>query len=97
MKTGWLDLCAVVALAAGVTASGVWIVRAEHDSRQLFIQAEALSRERDQLQVDWRRLQIEQSTYATYPRIEAIARDRLHLTVPQDDELVVVETPAGKR
>ncbi len=93
MRTQLLEFAGVLALAAAVTASGVWIVRVEHRSRQLFIEAEELSREQDRLQIDWGRLQIEQSTWATHPRIEGLARERLHLTVPRDDQLVVVVEP----
>ena len=85
-----LEIAGVLVLAAGVVASGVWIVEVEHRSRQLFIEAEALNRELDRLQTDWGRLQIEQGMYATHSRIETLARDRLQLTVPSGDQLVVV-------
>ena len=39
-------------------------------------------------------MQIEQSTWATHPRIESLARDRLHLTTPADEQLVVVREAA---
>jgi cell division protein FtsL len=94
MKKQLLELVGVLLLAACVTVSGIWIVETEHRSRQLFIEVEELNREQDQLQIDWGRLQIEQSTWATHPRIEGIARDRLHLTVPRDEQLVVVVGPA---
>ena len=88
-----LEIAAVLVLAAGVVASGIWIVEVEHRSRQLFIENEALNRELDRLQTDWGRLQIEQGTYATHSRIEALARQRLQLTVPSRDQLVVVVEP----
>jgi cell division protein FtsL len=88
-----LELAAVLVLAAGVVASGIWIVDVEHRSRQLFIEAESLSRELDRLQIEWGQLQIEQSTQGTHSRIEGIARQRLHLTVPSDNQLVVVIEP----
>jgi cell division protein FtsL len=88
-----LELVAVVALAACVVASGIWIVGVEHRSRQLFIKTEALGRELDQLQVEWGQLQLEQSTLGTPSRIEVLARQRLHLTVPSDNQLVVVIEP----
>ena len=94
MSSQTIELLGVLLLAAAVTASGVWIVATEHRSRQLFIEAERLNREQDRLQIDWGRLQIEQSTWATHPRIESLARERLHLTVPRDDQLVVVVEPA---
>jgi cell division protein FtsL len=88
-----LEIAAVLALAAGVVASGIWIVEVEHRSRQLFIENEALNRELDRLQTDWGRLQIEQGTYATHSRIDALARQRLQLTEPSGEQLVVVVEP----
>jgi cell division protein FtsL len=88
-----LELAGVLVLAAAVVASGIWIVDVEHRSRQLFMEAEGLSRELDQLQIEWGQLQIEQSTQGTHSRIEALARQRLHLTVPSDNQLVVVIEP----
>lgn len=88
-----LELAGVLALAAAVVASGIWIVDVEHRSRQLFMEAEALNRELDELQIEWGQLQIEQSTQGTHSRIEALARQQLHLTVPSDNQLVVVVEP----
>ncbi|HEY9182938.1 MAG TPA: cell division protein FtsL [Gammaproteobacteria bacterium] len=88
-----LELVGVLALAACVVASGVAIVSVEHRSRQLFIEGEKLNRELDQLQIDWGRLQIEQSTWAQHSRIESLARQRLRLTEPAEDQLVVVFEP----
>jgi cell division protein FtsL len=93
MSKQLLEIAGVLALAAGVVASGIWIVEIEHQSRQLFIEAEALNRELDRLQTEWGRLQIEQGTYATHSRIEALVRQRLALTVPSGDQLVVVVEP----
>jgi len=93
MNKQLVEIVGVLALAACVAASGIWIVSVEHRSRQLFIEAEALNRELDQLQIDWGRLQIEQSTYAQHSRIETLARQRLRLTEPADDQLVVVPEP----
>ena len=85
MRRQLAELAAVLLLAAAVTASGVWVTDAKHHARQLFIELEGLNRQQDQLQ-------IEQSTWATHPRIEALARERLHLTNPADEQLVVVES-----
>jgi cell division protein FtsL len=92
-----VELAALLLLAAGVTASGVWVTGAKHRARQLFVELEKLNREQDRLQIDWGRLQIEQSTWATHPRIESLARERLRLTTPADGELVVVREQAAAR
>ena len=93
MSKQLLEIVGVVVLAAAVVGSGIWIVEVEHRSRQLFIENEALNRELDRLQTDWGRLQIEQGTYATPSRIEALARQRLQLTEPNGEQLVVVVEP----
>jgi cell division protein FtsL len=89
-----LEIAGVLMLAACVVASGIWIVDVEHRSRQLFIKAESLNRELDELQIEWGQLQIEQSTYGTHSRVEALARQRLRLTEPSDNQLVVVREQA---
>ncbi len=94
MSRQLLEIGGVLGLAACVVASGIWIVGVEHRSRQLFMQTQELNRELDRLQTDWGRLQIEQGTYATHSRIEALVRQRLQLTVPSGDQLVVVIEPA---
>jgi cell division protein FtsL len=94
MSRQLLEIVGVVALAAAVVASGIWIVEVEHRSRQLFIETEAQNRELDRLQTDWGRLQIEQGMFAEHSRIESLARQRAGLTVPSGDQLVVVVEPA---
>ena len=80
-------------LAAAVTATGVLVIQAEHQARQLFVELEALNRERDRLQADWGRLQLEESTWATQGLIEAIARERLSLRQVEADEIILVAEP----
>ncbi|HEX6996713.1 MAG TPA: cell division protein FtsL [Gammaproteobacteria bacterium] len=93
MRLDPVHLLVAVALAAAVTASGVWVVGVKHRARQLFVELEELNREQDRLQIDWGRLQLEQSTLATHPRIESIARERLKLAEPTEEQLVLVLEP----
>ena len=79
MSKQLIEILGVLALAVGVVASGVWIVEVEHRSRQLFIQAEALSRELEEIEIDWGRLQIEQSTHGAHSLVET-ARPRAAAT-----------------
>jgi cell division protein FtsL len=77
-------------LGVAIVATGVGIVLAKHESRQLFGELEALNREHDRLEIDWGRLRLEQSAYATHPRIEQLARENLGLAAPQQGRIVVV-------
>jgi cell division protein FtsL len=42
-----------------------------------------------QLDVEYGQLQLEMSTWATHPRVEKIARDRLHMVTPDATGRVV--------
>ncbi len=88
------ELIAICLLAVAVTASAVWTVVTEHESRRLFVELEELNREQDRLQSDWWRLQLEQSTWATHARIESTARERLGLAEPEQERVRIVRTPA---
>jgi cell division protein FtsL len=84
-------LPAVVAmLAVVVLASGFAAVYARHQSRKLFIELQALTAERDRLEMDWGRLQIEQSTQASHARVEQLAREQLQMRLPDPREIRVV-------
>ena len=82
-------LLAVVLLA--VLVSSVGVVYARHESRRLFIELQSLVAERDRLNIEWGRLQIEQSTWASPGRVERMARDRLHMHVPDPSQVVIIK------
>jgi cell division protein FtsL len=78
-------------LAAATVASAVAMVDARHQSRQLFIELQALNRDRDELNIEWRQLQIERSTWASHARVEQIAREKLSMDVPAPSEIEIVK------
>jgi len=67
------------------------LVYTKHESRKLFVELEELTRERDELNIEWGQLQIEQSTWATHGRIEQVASDKLSLVRPDPDDVYVIE------
>ena len=81
-------LFAVLVLA--VMASAVGAVYAKHENRKLFMELQALTEERDQLEVDWSRLQIEQSTWSTHARVEQLARGEMRMRNPSSVEARLV-------
>lgn len=93
MRRQWIELFIALLLAVAVGSTGIWIIDAKHESRRLFAELQELEREQDRLQVDWGRLQLEQSTYATHARIESLARERLALGPPADGQVKIVEEP----
>ena len=81
----------VIVFAAVCVLSALAIVYTKHESRKLFIELEALTHERDRLNIEWGQLQIEQSTWATHARIEQVANDDLSLVRPDPSEIYVIE------
>lgn len=70
--------------------SGVGVVFAKHEARKAFTALQALNSERDLLDIEWDRLLLEQSTWATHARIEQISRERLKMRVPDPGQIVIV-------
>ena len=83
----------VLVFAAVCVMSAIALVYTKHDSRKLFVELETLTVERDELNIEWGQLQIEQSTWATHARIEQVALDRLSLVRPRSTEIFVIERP----
>lgn len=69
------------------------LVYTKHESRKLFVELEGLTHERDDLNIEWGQLQIEQSTWATHARIERVATDDLSLVRPESTDIYVIERP----
>lgn len=74
-----------------VVVSAMALVYTRHESRKLFIELEELTTKRDELNIEWGQLQIEQSTWATHARIERVATEELALTRPGATEIFVIE------
>lgn len=78
------------ALIAAVLISALLVVHARHQSRVVFVQIQTLENERDALNEEWSRLQLEQSTQAMASRIEGLARAQLDMRSPKPEQLVLV-------
>ena len=71
--------------------SAIAMVYTKHESRKQFVELEELTTERDELNIEWGQLQIEQSTWATHARIERVASEELSLVRPKSTEIYVIE------
>jgi cell division protein FtsL len=82
-------LLIAILLAANVL-SAIGVVFARHEHRQLFIALTKLERSRDELNIEFGRLQLEQATWAESNRIDQVARMRLGMKFPETSDIVVV-------
>lgn len=77
-------------LVLGVIATALGDVYTKHQSRKLFVELQSLEAERDEMNIEWGQLQLEQSTWATHGRVEELARTQLKMTMPAPEAVVIV-------
>lgn len=70
-----------------VMASAIACIYAKHESRKQFTELQRLIEERDRMEVDWGRLQIEQGTWSTYARVEQVAREKMNMRLPRAEQI----------
>ena len=76
-------------LAVMLISTAVSVVFARHESRKLFVSLQQLERERDDLNIEWGRLQLEQGAWSSHGRIERIAREKLEMRMPDASSMVI--------
>lgn len=78
-------------MVAAVLSSAIAVVHARHLHRQAYIALSGLQSERDELNIEFGRLQLEQATWAEANRIEQVAGTRIGMKYPTDDDIVVLQ------
>jgi len=82
----------ILALLMGaIFASANNLVWVRHQNLLLFIELQNLQKERDKLNVEWGKLQLEQSTWSQHSRIEKIAKKQLKMFVPDIKDIIVIK------
>lgn len=77
----------MLALLAATIASAISVVWARHESRVLFVQLTALQNERDAVNIEYGRLELEQATFAEPRRIDEEARQQLGMVDPSPQNI----------
>jgi cell division protein FtsL len=85
------QLIVLLFLTFGLLVTATSVVYSKYASRKNFVALQLLRAERDAMEVDWGRLQLEQSTWATHARVEKMARKKLNMHIPTAEEVVVVK------
>ena len=71
--------------------SAIGVVYARQESRRMFVELTRLTGERDDLNFEYGRLELEQATAAEANRVEQIARARFGMVSPQPAATVVIK------
>lgn len=83
-------LIAPAVLFALIFASALELVLVRYETRDLFIELQGLRKQQDELDREWGQLLLEQGTWGAHGRVEDLARNRLDMTVPRQEEIVRV-------
>ena len=84
-------LVLIVILFLANVFTGVGIVYSKHSVRKAFVELQHLQNKFDGLQVEWGRLQLEQSAWATHGRVEKLAREKLKMDLVHKERLVFLK------
>ena len=71
--------------------SAIGVVYARHEGRRLFVELTRLNNERDEMNFEYGRLQLEQSTWAEPNRIETVARSQFGMVSPTPKDTIVIK------
>ncbi|MGJ8690268.1 MAG: cell division protein FtsL [Gammaproteobacteria bacterium] len=80
----------ILLLLLCVFASGISVIYTTFKNRYLLNELQQLKTQRNELQVQWGQLLIEQSTFSLESRVERKAIDELAMEVPDISEIVMV-------
>ena len=90
MKSRGLLVIAVPVLwlaALGSAAGAIWC---KHRSREMFVELESLNARRDNLEIEWGQLQLEQSAWSTHAFVERVASTKLRMATPPPKEIEII-------
>lgn len=79
-----------VLLYLAVMLSAAAVILSAHHNRQMSIAIEQLMQEKDQLDVEWRHLILEQSALTEHNRVENMVSKQLGMHRPTPEEEIVV-------
>ncbi|MBS0375480.1 MAG: cell division protein FtsL [Proteobacteria bacterium] len=81
----------IAALWLAVLGSAAGVVYVKHQARMLFVELERLSAERDRLNIEWGRLQLEQSAWSAHGFVEQVASRQLRMTIPSATDVKIIQ------
>lgn len=79
-----------LALLLLVVACALGVITSQHQARKRFADLEGEQAAAKKLAEEWTQLQLEQSTWATHKRVEAIATSQLGMRLPDPSTTTVL-------
>ena len=77
-------------LVSLVTVSSLGVVFVKYLNRSFFSELQELLEERDELRVEWSRLQLGYDSFGSQGRIERFAKEQLQMKTPDPEQIKIV-------
>jgi len=77
-------------LLIAIIAAALGVITSQHKARKLFNELESEQAATKKLGEEWTQLQLEQGTWATHKRVEAIASRQLGMRLPDASSTVII-------
>ncbi len=88
--SGKVIVIVVAVLWVGALGSAAGAIYSKHRAREMFVELEQLNARRDNLEIEWGQLQLEQSAWSTQAFVERVATTKLHMAMPPPKEIEIV-------
>ncbi|RUL76654.1 cell division protein FtsL [Dyella choica] len=85
-----VGIFSLLLLLASVMVSAIAVVWTRHQSRSLFVQLSQMQSQRDELNIEYGQLELEQATWAEPRRIDSEARTKLGMFAPRPQDVQLV-------
>jgi cell division protein FtsL len=85
-----LLMFAVPLLWIAALGSAAGAIYSKHRARELFVELERLNVRRDNLEIEWGQLQLEQSAWSTHAFVENVAGTKLKMSMPPPKDIELV-------
>ena len=80
----------VATIALLVVLSAISVIYSTYKTRKLVAEFQQLQNMRNDMEVEWGQLLLEQSTWGSFNRVERLASKRLEMIVPEPNKIVMV-------
>jgi cell division protein FtsL len=96
-KAGRLSPAYQGLLLVAVVMCALSVVTSQHKARKLFIELQKQKEQAQQMDVEWGKLRLEQSTWATPARVEQVAVKKLQMQLPRSGQIQFIKVkPNGE-
>ena len=85
--SGKVLVIVVAVLWVGALGSAAGAIYCKHRAREMFVELEQLNARRDNIEIEWGQLQLEQSAWSTQAFVERVATEKLHMAMPPPKEI----------